>query len=138
MDTLEKLAEKNRTHKKQIKTENMMIFVLFLGLLPFFIDLIYSAIYLGHEFPQSMIYMATSLIGAFAFSFPLMAMGDLLILPKWLKVIALIMMQVWFTYFWVFYTLSWPAFLMLIPVFLLLQFQAPAIKKAAEAVDNGL
>jgi len=138
MDTLEKLAEKNRTHKKQIKTENMMIFVLFLGLLPFFIDLIYSAIYLGHEFPQSMIYMATSLIGAFAFSFPLMAIGDLLILPKWLKVIVLIMMQVWFTYFWVFYTLSWPAFLMLIPVFILLQFQAPAIKKAAKAGDNGL
>jgi uncharacterized membrane protein len=138
MDTLEKLAAKNRAHKKQVRTENMMSFVLFLGLLPFFIDLVYSAIYLGHEFPHSLAYMATSLIGALAFSFPLMAMGEMLILPNWFKVIALIMMQVWFTYFWVFYTLSWPAFLMLIPVFILLQFQAPAIKRASEEGDNGL
>ena len=138
MNTLDKLAEKNRTHIQHLRKERLVSFVLFLSLLPFFIDLVYSAIYLGHEFPQSLVHMATSLIGAFAFSFPLMAMGEQLILPTWLKVIALIMMQVWFTYFWVFYKLSWPAFLLLIPVFILLQFQAPAIKKAAEAEEIGL
>ena len=138
MNTLDKLAEKNRTHIQHLRKERLVSFVLFLSLLPFFIDLVYSAIYLGHEFPQSLVHMATSLIGAFAFSFPLMAMGEQLILPTWLKVIALIMMQVWFTYFWVFYILSWPAFLLLVPVFILLQFQAPAIKKAAEAEEIGL
>ena len=138
MNTLDKLAEKNRTHIQHLRKERLVSFVLILGLLPFFIDLVYSAIYLGHEFPQSLVHMATSLIGAFAFSFPLMAMGEQLILPTWLKVIALIMMQVWFTYFWVFYILSWPAFLLLVPVFILLQFQAPAIKKAAEAEEIGL
>ena len=138
MNTLEKLAEKNRTHKKHKRAQRVSTFIFFIGLLPAYIDWGYSSISLMQEFPQSLLYMVASSIGALCFSLPLMAMGDLMILPKWFKIIVFIILQAWFTYFWVFYNLSWPAFLVLIPVYIVLQFQIPAIKRKIEAEENGL
>jgi hypothetical protein len=136
MDALEKLAANNRLHKKHKRAERIAAFILFIGALPAYIDWVYSSVYFFEDFPKNIIPMIGSCIGALCFSLPLMAMGDLLILPKWFKIIVFILLQVWFTYFWVFYNLSWPAFLVLIPVYILLQFQVPEIKRRAKEADG--
>ena len=58
MNTLEKLAEKNRTHKKHLRAESVSAFVFFIGLLPAYIDWGYSLIFLTQDFPQNLFYMA--------------------------------------------------------------------------------
>lgn len=136
MDALDKLAAKNRSHKKHKRAERIAAFIFFIGVLPAYIDWFYSSVYFFEDFPKNIIAMIGSCLGALCFSLPLMAMGELLILPKWFKILVFILLQVWFTYFWVFYNLSWPAFLVLIPVFILLQFQAPEIKKRMKEMDD--
>jgi len=89
MNTLDKLTDKNHIHNKYVRAERLMGFVLIIGLLPFYVDIIYSAIYSGHEFPQSLLYMLASSFGALYFSLPLMAMVELMIIPKWLNIPAI-------------------------------------------------
>jgi hypothetical protein len=138
MNTLEKLAEKNRTHKKHLRAERVSALIFFIGLLPAYIDWGYSLTFSTLEFPKNLFYIVASCVGALCFSLPLMAMGDLMIFPKWFKIVVFLFLQAWFTYFWVFHNLSWPAFLVLIPVYIFLQFQMPAIKRKIEAEENGL
>lgn len=136
MDALERLAEKNRQHQKYKTAENIAALILLIGLLPFYSDMAYSALVLGHEFPQGAVYLAISLFGSLSFALPIMAMGDLLLFPRALKVVMFVVLQAWFAYFWVLSEESWVAFMPLVPVFLILQFQIPKIKELAEKEDG--
>ena len=136
MDALEKLAEKNRTHRNHIKAERIMTLLMIVGLLPFYIDLVYAFIFADKTFPEELVFAAISGLGVFCFSFPLLAMGELIQLPLWVKVISLLLLETWFTFFWVFNNSSWLAFVVLIPVYVVFKIQIPAIKSKAES--NGL
>ncbi len=77
-------------------------------------------------------------LGALCFGLPLVAMGDLILFSRWLKLTGLIIAQGWFIYFWAFQMQSWLAFVPLVPAFVLLQIQLPKIKQQAEREQNGI
>ncbi len=136
MDALEKLAERNRQHNKIKKDEKFSTYFLLLGLLPFYTDLIYSKFVVGLEFPESFGYFLQSLAGNCIFAFPVLGMGSLLLFPRLLKLFTLIVIQTWFTYFWVFHDLTWVGFFPLVIVYITFQIQLPKIKQRAAEEDG--
>lgn len=136
MDTLNRLAEKNRKHKKHKFNDKIAAFVTFIGLLPFYIDAGFTWFVLD----KSLLAMASNLVisgvGSLSFALTLMGTGDLLLFPRVLKITTFILLESWFTYFWVFIEISWVAFIPLVPVYVLFKYQAPEIIKLVKEQDD--
>ncbi|RDV23875.1 hypothetical protein DXV75_16960 [Alteromonas aestuariivivens] len=138
MDALDKLAEKNRTHQKHVKAEKLAVALIALGLLPFYVDLVYSIITSDASFPQRLVFAFVSCIGSLCFSCPILAMVDLSLFSYRVKAIILVFTQSWFIYFWVFSEAPWVGFLPSIPVYLAMRRQLPEIKAKAANGDYDL
>jgi hypothetical protein len=134
MDALEKLAEKNRAHKKHIEAERSSLVLILLGLLPFYVDLAYSFIKSDSAFPQTLIFAVISCVGSLCYSYPILAAVDISLFSQKIKAMTLIITQSWFIYFWVFSSLPWVAFIPLIPVYTIVRRQLPKIRAK---IENG-
>lgn len=135
MDTLQKLAQKNNAHQKHQSNERFSTIVMILVLVPLLFGI---AIDVGAINSSLNFNLWLYGLGALCFGLPLAAMGDIMLLSRWLKMSGLIITQGWFIYFWAFQMQSWLAFAPLAPVFVLLQIQMPKIKKQAEHEENGI
>ena len=122
MDTLEKLAQKNKAHQKQQSNDRFSTVAMILVLVPFLFGI---AIDIGAINSSLNFNLWLYGFGALCFGLPLAAIGDLIT-------------QGWFIYFWAFQMQSWLAFVPLVPAFVLLQIQMPQIKKQAEREKNGI
>ncbi|MDO6777604.1 hypothetical protein Q4591_19895 [Shewanella sp. 3_MG-2023] len=134
MDTLEKLAEKNKAQEKHRRNEHFFTTVMMLVLFPFFFGI---AIDVGLIESSVNFNLWLYGLGALCFGLPLVAMGDLMLFARWLKLFGLIAAQGWFVYFWAFQMQSWLAFVPLAPAFIGLQMQLPRIKQQAKSEQNG-
>jgi uncharacterized membrane protein len=135
MDTLEKLAQKNKAHRKHQSNDRFSTVVMSLVLVPFLFGI---AIDVGAINSSLNFNLWLYGLGALCFGLPLAAMGDLMLFSRWLKISGLIIAQGWFIYFWAFQMQSWLAFAPLVPAFVLLQIQMPKIKQKAEREKNGI
>lgn len=135
MDTLEKLAQKNKAHQKQQSNDRFSTVAMILVLVPFLFGI---AIDIGAVNSSLNFNLWLYGFGALCFGLPLAAIGDLMLFSRWLKISGLIITQGWFIYFWAFQMQSWLAFVPLVPAFVLLQIQMPQIKKQAEREKNGI
>ena len=136
MDALEKLAEKNRAHKKHLNDDRSSLAIIAIGLLPFYVDLAYSLFTTDFVFPQTFFNAVLSCIGSLCFSYPILTMVDVSFLSKKIKAIVLVVTQTWFVYFWVFNGSGWVAFMPLIPVYLVVRRQLTQIKVNADNDAN--
>ncbi|MBO1271270.1 hypothetical protein J3L11_06340 [Shewanella sp. 4t3-1-2LB] len=135
MDTLEKLAEKNKAQAKHRRNEHFLTTVMMLVLFPLFFGI---AIDVGLIESSVNFNLWLYGLGALCFGLPLAAMGDLMLFSRWLKLLGLIVAQGWFVYFWAFQMQSWLAFVPLVPLFIWLQIQMPKIKQHAKREQNGI
>ncbi|QYJ73315.1 DUF4386 domain-containing protein [Shewanella sp. FJAT-51649] len=135
MDTLEKLAGKNKAQEKHRRNEHFLTTVMLLVLFPFFFGI---AIDVGMIASSVNFNLWLYGLGALCFGLPLAAMGNLMLFSRWLKLLGLIAAQGWFVYFWAFQMQSWLAFVPLAPVFIWLQIQMPRIKQQANREQNGI
>jgi len=133
MDTLEKLAEKNKAQEKHRRNEYFLTTVMMLVLSPSFFGI---AIDVGLIESSVNFNLWLYGLGALCFGLPLAAMGDLMLFTRWLKLLGLIAAECWFVYFWAFQMQSWLAFVPLVPVFICLQIQMPRIKQQAKRKQN--
>ena len=99
MDTLQKLADKNKAHEKHRSNERFLTLVMFLVLIPFLFGI---AIDMGAIESSENFNLWLYGAGALFFGLPLAAMGDVMLFNRWLKLIGLLITQVWFVYFWAF------------------------------------
>jgi hypothetical protein len=129
MDTLAKLADKNKAQEKHRSKERFLTTVVVLVLIPCFFGI---AIDVGVINSSASFNLWLFGFGALCFGLPLAAMGDLMLFSRWLKITGLIVAQSWFIYFWAFQMQSWLAFVPLLPVFVLLQIQMRKIKQQSE------
>ena len=134
MDTLEKLAKKNKAQEKHRSSERFLTTAMMLVLIPFLFGI---AIDVGVINSSRNFNLWFYDAGALGFGLPLAAMGDLMLLTRRLKLTGLMIAQGWFIYFWAFQTQSWLAFSPLVLVFVLLRIQMPKIKQKAEREKNG-
>ncbi|EGM70781.1 hypothetical protein SOHN41_01269 [Shewanella sp. HN-41] len=128
MDVLEKLAEKNKAQEKHRSNERFVTIVLLLILVPCLFGI---AIDVGLIESSASFNLWLYGAGTLCFGLPLAAMGDLMLFPRWLKLLGLFVLQSWFIYFWAFQMQSLLAFVPLLPVFALLQIQLPKIRQQA-------
>ena len=135
MDTLEKLAQKNKAQQKYQSNDRFSTVVMILVLVPFLFGI---AIDVGAINSSLNFNLWLYGLGVLCFGLPLAAMGDLMIFSRWLKNFGLIITQGWFIYFWAFQMQSWLAFAPLVLAFVLLKIQIPKIKKQAERDKNGI
>ncbi|QQX79817.1 hypothetical protein JK628_20285 [Shewanella sp. KX20019] len=133
MNTLQKLADKNKTHDMHRNSEHFLTLVMFLVLFPFLFGI---AIDIGVIESSENFNLWLYGVGALCFGLPFAAMGDLMIFHRWLKLVGLIIAQIWFVYFWAFKMQSWVAFAPLVVTFLIVRIQASKIRGKAEAEEN--
>ncbi|MFD2097745.1 hypothetical protein ACFSJ3_17275 [Corallincola platygyrae] len=129
MDALEKLAAKNKAHQKQRRGERFLSAVMFLVLIPSILGIVVD---LGFIESSSNFNLWLYGLGALGFGLLLAAMGDLMRIPRWLKICGLLVAQCWFVYFWTFQMQSWMAFLPLVPAYLVLQLRASIKEHSVE------
>ncbi|QYK06871.1 hypothetical protein [Shewanella zhangzhouensis] len=129
MDTLEKLAEKNKVQEKHRHSDNFLTTVMILVLLPLFFGI---AIDVGLIESSVNFNLWLYGLGVLCFGLPLAAMGDLMPSARWLKLLGLVTAQGWFVYFWAFQMQSWLAFIPLAPVYIWMKTQMPRIKQQAK------
>ncbi|MEP4890698.1 MAG: hypothetical protein ABJV04_11765 [Aliiglaciecola sp.] len=134
MDTLEKLAQKNKAHQKHLSNDRFSTVVMILVLVPFLFGI---AIDVGAINSTADFNLWLYGLGALCFGLPLAAMGDLMLFSRWLNMTVLIIAQGWFIYFWAFEMQSWLAFVPLLPAFILVKVQSSKIIQKAEAEENG-
>ena len=131
-DGMKTLQQKNDEHSRLLAKERNSAFFLALSLLPMFIIL-------GYDFYQGFVgdevlgfHPALVVFGTLIFGLPIMAVGQMLIAPYWLKLLSYAVFQTLFTSLWFFDGLLWLAVIPLIMIFGTLQYQLPEIRKLAE------
>jgi len=126
MDTLEKLAQKNKAHQKHLSNDRFSTVVMILVLVPFLFGI---AIDVGAINSIADFNLWLYGLGVLCFGLPLAAMGDLMLFSRWLKMTVLIIAQGWFIYFWAFEMQPWLAFVPLLPAFILVKVQSSKLFK---------
>jgi hypothetical protein len=109
MDTLEKLAQKNKAHQKHLSNDRFSTVVMILVLVPFLFGI---AIDVGAINSTEDFNLWLYGLGALCFGLPLAAMGDLMLFSRWLKMTVL-------------------------PALILVKVQSSKIIQKAEAEENG-
>ncbi|MFK3863369.1 hypothetical protein [Pseudoalteromonas rhizosphaerae] len=128
MVDMETLQEKNNKYAKYHRNDSWGVFVAFTIMSPLLFSYGYEFFYWFQGEIIEVPHPAFVLVGALFYGGIMVAMGDIIIFSKLLKVFSLIAVMCWFSYFWVVLNLSWLAFAPLVPVFILLQIQMPKIK----------
>ena len=128
MSLVKKQARKNREHQKLLGNERFSTFIAVLAFIPFFINLAIEA-YSVEDFSLLIIPIDSFLL--LAYGLVVAALGDVMMFPRWLKLLGMFLIQSWLAYFWFALHQSRWAFIPIVPVFLILMMQGPKISKKA-------
>ncbi|MFT6977662.1 MAG: hypothetical protein ACJAZA_001381 [Shewanella psychromarinicola] len=130
------LQQKNDEHSKLIAKERHSALYLALSLFPI-------VTIFGYDFYQGFFgkealgfHPAFLVFGTLLFALPFLAIGQMLILPSWLKLTSYVCIQILFTSLWFLDGLLWLAIIPLIVIFGILQYQLPEIRKSTEQNEN--
>ena len=135
-DGMKTLQQKNDEHSKLIAKERHSALYLALSLFPIFVIFGYD-LYQGLVGAESLgFHPALVVIGTLLFALPFLAMGQMLMLPSWLKLTSYVCIQILFASLWFLDGLLWLAIIPLIVIFGILQYQLPEIRKSAEQNEN--
>ena len=134
MTTLKKLKDKNKAYKSHHRNEAMLGFVGFVLCIPFLLGIVINInVIPSWKGFHLWIYM----LGWVGFCLPLGALGEQLLLTRKLKLLLLVVAQIWFVAFWTFYQQSWFAYIPLVITIAVFNYQLSAIKlKAKEEGTN--
>ena len=135
-DGMKTLQQKNDEHAKLLAKERHSAFYLALSLFPIFVIF-------GYDFYQGFVgaealgfHPALVVFGTLLLALPFLAIGQMLILPSWLKMTLYVCIQILFTSLWFLDGLLWLAIIPLIVILGILQYQLPEIRKSAEQNEN--
>lgn len=130
------LQQKNDEHSKLIAKERHAALYLALSLFPVFVIFGYD-FYRGFVGAEGLgFHPALVVFGTLLFALSFLAMGQMLMLPSWLKLTSYVCIQILFVSLWFLDGLLWLAIIPLIVIFGILQYQLPEIRKSAEQNEN--
>lgn len=130
------LQQKNDEHSRLIAKERHSVFHATLSLIPIFIILgydLYQWFIGGDSLGHHSVFV---ILGTLIFGLPILAVGQMLIAPYWLKLLSYVVIQFLFTSLWFFDGLLWLAVIPLVITFGILQYQLPEIRKLVEQNEN--
>ncbi|WP_076407546.1 hypothetical protein [Shewanella sp. UCD-KL12] len=130
------LQQKNDEHSKLIAKERHSAVYLALALFPIFVIFGYD-FYRGFVGAEALgFHPGLVVLGSLLFALPLLAIGQMLILPSWLKLTSYVCIQILFASLWFLDGFLWLALIPLIVVFGILQYQLPVIRNSVDQNEN--
>ena len=135
-DGMKTLQQKNDEHSKLIAKERHSALYLALSLFPIFVIFGYDFYQEGVGAETLGFHPAFVVFSTLLFALPFLAIGQMLILPSWLKLTLYVCIQILFASLWFLDGLLWLAIIPLIVIFGILQYQLPEIRKSAEQNEN--